>query len=456
MRFSRHRVSKYEKSISARNGLTANDALISNTMLCEVSRLLSEAADAGPESWNYRSETSMRVLDLLSLIEAITLHETLYTLPARLTDDLHLLEFRNELVKRGIVRELDTTAAHEQIARSLLTGLANVKNPVRVAGSGEDIGTPIDFDRLRDGIAEFLLIQEPKQSKRQQERVDDAASYGYEPYLPPRLDDAQDYFGGGGGSSEALVANSFADCGRALIGWIEYHHSGAYEHCTSILRDMYYVFAAEVFELPYWPQSTRREFTSKFPNYFDRKTLLQLYARLSDAFKADVTDIFDDHKEEVTFIPPFASLVLDRATGKADIIDRIFEIRDEYSSLRSRFTALEAERRDATSISDRLKLRKKQPYLLNEVASAFDRPSLLSLEGVLRYVPEVIKPATAPHDPSSYSAELLLLPIKTLISWWQRRPIAKFFDVADKVKEIDTYEHLLRRFFGDVDFRYYA
>lgn len=427
--------------------VNVNDAIISNTMVCEVSRLFSDVDDEHG-SWRYEGKKATRVIDLLSLIEAIALHDTLYTLPARLSDDLPRLDFRNELVKRGIVRELDTSAVHEPIARSLLSGLANLKNPVSVAGSDE--GEPINFDRMRDDVAEFLLILEkPKQAKRDKERMRDARHYKHKPHLPPRLDDSNDFFDEGGGSSQPLYASSFEECGKALIGWIEYHGSGAYEHCTSILRDMYYVLAAEAFELPYWPQSTRRTFTSQFPNYFDKKTLLQLYSRLSEALKADVTDLFDDHKEEVAFIPPFASLVLARATTKEDIIQRILDIRDEYSTLRSRFKALEAERREATSIAERLKLRKQQRYLLNEVGTAFERHSVLSLEGILRYVPDVIKPVTGPTDPSKYSANLVLVPIKTLVSWWQRRPIAKFFDLADKVKEVDSYQNLLGRFFGD-------
>ena len=74
----------------------------------------------------------------------------------------------------------------------------------------------------------------------------------------------------------ALRQDSPEDCASSLVGWIEYRYCGAYEDCTSILRVMYYVLVAERSELPHWPQSTRRRFTSKFPNSLDCLPL-QLY-----------------------------------------------------------------------------------------------------------------------------------------------------------------------------------
>jgi hypothetical protein len=416
-------------------------------MICEVSRLLAEDTDDPDEQdWSNNDKKGMRVADLLSLIEAVTLHDTLYTLPAKIDTETENLNLHSELMMRGIVQELDTSSVHELLAKSILTALSQIKSPVRVAGSASDIGTPIDFpSQIRHDIAEFLLISDnPTHENRSPTLQSSEEVRG-----SPRLDDSYDFFEEGGGSSMALYASSLEECGRALIGWIEYHYSGAYEHCTSILRDMYYVLAAETFELPYWPQTARRHFTAQFPNYFEKKTLLQLYSQLAKEFKSTVTDVYDDHKEELAFVPPFASLVLSRSGSPQEIVMRTLEVRDEYADLRHRLSDLQAERIEARTIAARLKLRKRQRYLLNEVASAFDRPSVINLEGVIRYVPQVIKPAIKPADPTSYSADLLILPVKQLINWWRRRPISKFFVLADKLKNTEDYPSLIKRVFGE-------
>jgi hypothetical protein len=258
-----------------------------------------------------------------------------------------------------------------------------------------------------------------------------------------------DYFGQGGGSAQPLDADSFEEFGKELIGWIHYHYSGAYEHCTSIVRDMYYIFASEHFELPYWPEALRMDFTRRFPNYFDKALHVQLYKRLADTFKTTVTDLYDDHTAELVFIPPFAAIVLERSESVEELPIRILELRQEYSKLRQSFDDLEDERRAARSIDERLRFRRRQRTLLNEAASAFERPSSLSLESVIRYVPNLVSPVAKPFDPTKYSADLILLPAKALLSWWTRRPISKPFDLADKLREIKRYETLCTKLFGD-------
>ncbi|MDQ3830227.1 MAG: hypothetical protein M3361_13200 [Candidatus Tectomicrobia bacterium] len=71
---------------------------------------------------------------------------------------------------------------------------------------------------------------------------------------------------------------------------------------------------------------------------------VQLYKRLADAFRATITDVYDDHVEEVVFIPPFATLVLERSESRHQVLQRLWEIREEYASLRTNLAQLEAER----------------------------------------------------------------------------------------------------------------
>src|ERR1041385_4819236 len=119
------------------NSATPNSALISNTMLCEASRLIDSHNDQ--LTWEWDSASAYRVADLLSLIEAVSLHGTLYTLPARVDSEADSLRLRNELISRGIVKVLDTSAAHESLAQSILLTLSNTRNSVRL-----NDGTPIE------------------------------------------------------------------------------------------------------------------------------------------------------------------------------------------------------------------------------------------------------------------------------------------------------------------------
>lgn len=429
---------------------TTNSALASNTMICEVARLFDEQPSTEePMSRRKHSTDSMRVADLLSLIEAVCLHETLYVLPSRVASDPDSLGLRNLLLNRGILKLANTEQVHAQISNSLLTTLSSIKDPVTVAGSAESIGKPIDFERrIKPELATFLRLSQPKELPSS---TDDDERSLYSKYREsiPRIDDARDFFSAGGNSQSSLYAESLEDCGKSLIGWIEYHSSGAYEHCTSILRDMYYVLAAEAFELPYWPQTTRREFTSRFPNYLNKKMLLQIYSKLASEFKCTVTDIYDDHKAEFAYIPPFASLVLNRATHRGDIPKQILRARAEFTDLRTKLSELESERRQARSIRARLKIKKTQRNLLTEISSAFEAPGLISLEGILRYTPSIAKPIAKPSDISSYSPDLLLMPGRQMLRWWKRRPIAKLFQLADKLKNTEDYPKLIAKHFGD-------
>jgi hypothetical protein len=208
------------------------------------------------------------------------------------------------------------------------------------------------------------------------------------------------------------------------------------------------VFAAEHFGLPYWPHSSRIEFSRLFPNFFDKTTRLELYTRVADAFKATVEDVFDDAVEQVAFIPPFATLALARCEKAADLVYQILALRDEYATLRAGFAQLEGERRSAVTIKDRIRARRQQKLLLDDIGKQFDSPALVKLEAVVRYVPNVIRPAMQPTDPTRYSADLITMPIELLAQWWRRRPISKLFELAERLQHISAYEVLLRKVFG--------
>lgn len=432
-----------------RHQLDPHSALISNTMVCEVSRLVNTTGDVPGHRWMRGSTQDMRgiqLLDLFSLIEAVVLHEKLYTLPARSTDVVSNLQLRAALIDAGILCELSTAGAHTEIARMLLDGLGSVRDPVKVAGSSSVIGQRINFEkRIRDDLAEFLLVlEQAKTEARQQSRQKQAR--------PPLLNDSIDYYLAGG-SSANIPLDTFENFGQHLIGWIEYRSSGAYEQCTSVLRDAYYIFAAEHFGLPYWPHFSRIEFSRIFPNFFDKATRLQLYTRVANAFRANVEDVFDDADEHIAYIPPFATLVLDRCNSAADLIREILALRDEYASLRMGFARLEDERRSALTIKDRVRSRRRQKLLLDDVGRQFENPAILRLESVVRYVPDLNELNVRPASPSQYAGSCAAMPLELIAKWWRRRPVSKLFELKERLERVHSYEHLVHKVFGqDVSF----
>ena len=87
-------------SAAGRSGLTdeaidyrmIGNVLLSNTTVFEASRLvLSSTNEPKGDHW----EAALRACDLMSLIDAVVLHERIFCLPATLPDDVDELELRN-------------------------------------------------------------------------------------------------------------------------------------------------------------------------------------------------------------------------------------------------------------------------------------------------------------------------------------------------------------------------
>jgi hypothetical protein len=399
----------------------AGSALVTNTMIGEASRFLardfSRADIQEPpdydryESWarNY----AYPLIDLCSLIDAVILHDQLYTVPCTMNAETAKLELRKSLIGAGIVQELDTSARRQAIADLILHGLAQIEN-VQAVSEGY-----VDFEAgVKTEIANILHGPED---------VDDPELALSGPELGPR---------------------SFEDVGRTVIADIEYSGSGSYEEGTSLLRDMYYVYAAEAFRLPYWPQMGRIEFAKHFPNRFDKDTRTALYQKMADALKATVAEVAADFEESIAYIPPFASLVLKRSRTPADIIVRMFELREETRHLRERLTQLDNERLAAASLAQRSSLIQKRRELLAQMGKAFERTDSVRFQNIIRYIPDLIRPALNPMDPTKYSANLLLQPVEWILSWWRKRPVAMFLDVSGRVAKMPDYKDLVAKVFG--------
>jgi len=381
----------------------------------------------------------------MSLIEAVTLHENIFTLPARLSSDVDDLELRKALIRSEVLIELDTKPFHKAVGNAIVRSLEQVKDPVRVIGMTKDSSESIAFEgETKSEVQDFLLLSSQVKSDSQ------TTSPEFKPLATGlSLNDSYDYYGPNRSSHDILSASSFQKMGKSLIGWIESNGSGAYDHCTSILRDMYYIFVSERLSIPYWPQFSRIEFSKQFPNYFGKKFRSQLFSRIAKSLSSTVAEISKEWDEKVTFIPPFSALVFHRSSGPRDLVEQVLNVRDEFSKLRKSISGLEEDRRNARSIGERKKLRLHQEKLLETAAKGFDNPTTIKLQSVLRYIPEVIKPAVAPTDPTKYGADLLLKPVELILDWWQRRPVAKIFDLGKKINKIEEYQSLINKVFGN-------
>jgi hypothetical protein len=230
---------------------------------------------------------------------------------------------------------------------------------------------------------------------------------------------------------------------------MDYAHSGAYEYCTSILRDMYYIYAAEYKRVPYWPQTTRIEFAKNFPNYLERGVRSKLYHRLATELGTAVRNIEEVFGEKIMFIPPFSAIVLDRCKSVSEVPEAILEIRKDFMWLREDMKNLENEMQEAKSFRKMQKVANKQKKLSEAIAGQFGRSNYINIEKGIKFIPELMKPALSPMDPTKYSAMLLLQPIEWIMEAVRNRPVAYFFELKAKVDSISGYSGLVRKLFQD-------
>src|SRR6185503_7671921 len=276
-------------------------ALVPNTLVCEVSRLFSRQDDE--RRLLGRRLKSRRLADLFSLIDAACLYETLYTLPCTLTSDVSGLLLRQELIDHAILRTLDTSDTHSKIAKLIVDNLRNFSQPTgsEFDESGESFAPPTPFEPVaKRRFERFLVLESQDPTSREQmndwEMQADTIEGAFDAYQLS-----------GGSSSNALYASSYGELAQSLVWSMNYQWSGAYEDCTSILRDMYYICTSEVFSLPYWPQLDRIEFSKKFPTFITGNTRTALYTLLAEGLRTTVSAIEKEFYCGTTFIPPFAA-----------------------------------------------------------------------------------------------------------------------------------------------------
>ena len=417
-----------------------NSALVSNTLICESSRLLIDSESDITKNYFHRNHNShRRLFDLISLIEAVILNEQLYTLPTSSDLSKEKLSLRHRLIEEGILIELDTSAYHNELSKLIIEYLRKVEKPVKVGGSAAVIGTEISFEKIEGLVKSFF------EGKREEK---DDQYYDFGP--KPTLNDSFELHHHGS-PSEIVHLDSFDGMVKSLIGWIEYYGSGSYQHCTSILRDIYYVLVGEFLGIPYYPQSTRLEFSRKFPNYFDKNFSTRLYKTVAKSFSTTVAEVYEFSSQSVNYIPPFSTILFNQTKHKDGIIDSLIKLRNDYVDLRRNLTDFQVQKEQARDFKMLKRISTREKELLEKVAAPFKTDSKLRLEKAIKYIPDLVKPATDPMNPTKYSSNLILQPAEWIRDWWIKRPVRKLVQVSNKLNKVPDYRALISKFFPELD-----
>jgi len=398
------------------------NALLSNTTACEASRLHQPMSERARQIFN---DHALRVCDLMSLIDAVVLHEKIFYLPATLPRDIAELELRNRLVDSGALAALPGEDGHNAIGKTLLASLSTVEGYHRTVGNA----TPLSFENFTSTLMDELQLTTEK---------DQADS------RPSQLDYGYDF----GGFMARAAPQSFDEAAHNLIGWMDYRFSGAYDASMASLRTMYYVFASEHYRLPYLASASVQGVQRRFPNYFQPSVKEKLYEQLASALRAAVETVAHEFDGFIVFVPPFSAIVFHRASTPTSIPSETLALREEYKELRSKLRGLEFDRLEARSLNDRLKVLRQIERLGKEVVRPFDQPSQMKLEPALRYIPDAVGIAANPTNPSGWAQLLLHMPIDALVNWYRRRPVTKLVSTAREVSALPDYDRLLTKHFG--------
>ncbi len=395
--------------IESANASLVGTTLVSNTTLCEASRVL---------TWQSRSHTSLaavtavRILDLLSLIDASVLYDRLYTLPGKLSSDSDLLALRLTLIECGAVEQFATAEARDLAAQALLGMLSTEKKLGKMPSTY--------VDELQRRASRVL-------APGSEELAYEGTDLGFD--------------------GMQLGVNSFTELARRIMGRISDGETGRYQF-RDPARALCYALVAEKLPLPFWPSVYYRPMLAEFPNYFSRSVRTAIYRRLSDTLQSTVDALASEFEGIDAYIPPFSALVLQRAHRPEDIPVAMLDLRQEYAGFRRKMAELEFERASAQSIASRSKTLGHIESLCREVCRPFDSPTPMQLKGSLKYVPDIVELATAPANPATWTRVLLEKPAEWLVTWYRRRPVVKLVKTAKEVAALSSYNDLLEKHFG--------
>ncbi len=424
----------------------ANDILIGHTTICEASRIFSNSTPditVGTVHASYAPPPFiMRFLEWCVLVEAVVLHDTLFTLPAELPSDVKQLELRKQLLTAGIVREYTSPALQQEIIPSLQEWIVNNAKkyqkgpgPYGIFRPGGDslvrmtLGKMVDRAQKRDAHTFYSADKQSGVNDIDVNELDDVARF---------IKQLK--------NTDTLAALSKMSGNIGLN--ISYYGSGAYEASLPTLRSLMYWQVSEASKLAWSPDVLRVPILIALNQGLRASVGAQVYAIVAQAFDAAREELLDADVSYEIFIPPLAAILLSRTSESTQLTRELFALRDEFASFRTKFRQMEERRRIVATVKEMKEVRSEIKALFRAVAEKHKDKDSSFVENTLGYAPDIVKPLVNPLDPSSYSGELLKKPYRWIREWWTRRPAARLFSVTRKLEQLETYGKLVPRVFG--------
>jgi hypothetical protein len=449
-------------------GFGANDVLVDQTMLCEASRLFGTNR-AGPGYRNTqhvfgvgerRPSDTERLLHLSILLDALALHERLYVLRAELPEDWPTLSLRNTLFEMGVVAEFDPSPYAEAIGRDFRDFVAANESYSNV-GSLDDLinfnrGARGEDDRSGPRVRRAIILNAVERFL--------AGRYGVGgDYSGLADDDGGDrvgyYLGRERGGSKELVQLSqaaepdlasrpFYILGRDMVRHIEDVGSGYAHRAASYLRTFVYWGVSEHARVVFYPSCRRYPQIDVLTKHLRSSLAERVYGVVARAFGSTVEAVYEDEREVPLPLPPTLAVFLDMLRSKGNPGAAVEEFRALFAPVRRAFRELEDEFAAATSIAERRKIKQKIAAVTGSLKTHFEHANDTSLETVMGFAPEVLKPLSAPLDPGNYSRELLTKPVGWVRDWWRSRPFRHVFALRKRLESIVGYESLATQALG--------
>ena len=395
-----------------------NDLLLSQTTVSHAARLLVKQDD---NDWGLNHSTwfsgpirlgFLRLLELCSLIEAIVLHDTLFTLPASLPDDVPHLELRKHLIKEGILKEYPLSLVRQQPPSELEAFTIEWRSMFK----------NYNYEHAWDDSDSMQFVSTVECAKQRF-----------------------------GNDDRELIHNileqmltSIQTAPSALKGFVGHDNRSAF-------RTIFYWQVADQARLPWYPNVLRLSALLMIKRHLRSSLADQVYRIVADAFRGSIEEVSQFDLPNDTMIPALSYYVLSSCNGREEVTERILDVRREFTDFRRNFRHIEDRKRQAKTLKELNSVNQDRRGLLEAVASRYRGSDQTMFDTLLGYAPDIIKPLVKPYSPESsakLATALAKKPAKWIRSWWCRRPASRLFSLSSKLQELDVYRPIASKLFG--------
>jgi hypothetical protein len=427
-----------------------NSTLITNTSIIEASRLIT-FGDSGPsdgESWGWEGGASKhkvavrRLVEFCDVSEAVVLNDYVYTLPSKDPEDVTRESLSSVLRDAGIRKELESGQLSNK-------AIASVRNLLGEIGNNRVYELSIPFIEGKSSIPGVDDNFDTKDSWRRRTRE-------YKFFVPdarvievlknsievPTFEIGKRFSGYYTESTDPL-SNFLNSYGEQLSDVV----SPATDFVIVAIRSVLYWVTAEHYKIAYRPDCFRVEWTKEWMNSWRATLSKQLYQIIAKAFSGNVQEVMEDEEPQTLLLPPIPAMIIERSSSIHEIPNVLLELRDEFAGFRKSFGELESERRNARSIAQRKKIKKRIKKLFEATAKKSESKQTELFISAIGYTDEVADIVTSPSDPKGY-IKLFQQGAEWLRTWWLARPAFRLFSLRKRVESIREYTQLSEKLLG--------